>query len=297
MMIWCCQHADQKEAIQDEIQMKEAKNKIIPELSTWKRNKNIDSGKPYPLKLEEKNEGILCVGKVEKKPWQGITAEDLKSFFPIGWGLPKELTDVLNEQTVILKKNMPTLSNNHGTSLIESFRTKFDERYLGEIEDCGDDDRDLIGQLKEGVEVVPHGIGHLYNPSAGYYFGQFSKGIFHGHGLLVVLPSCDFFIGKFNDGMKTEGKLCRFSLGWQYIGSYDNNTPHGKGFIVYKDGRKYVGDFEEGVKHGSGKFRWANGDEFEGPFVNDKIHGSGSFTSKQKGMTYTTLWERGELLN
>ena len=45
---------------------------------------------------------------------------------------------------------------------------------------------------------------------------------------------------------------------------------HGKGEIVWKDGRKYVGDYQHDKKHGYGIFEWNDGRRYEGNWKNGK---------------------------
>ena len=45
---------------------------------------------------------------------------------------------------------------------------------------------------------------------------------------------------------------------------------HGKGKLVWPEGKEYNGDFYEDRRHGFGKFRWHDGREYEGYWKDGK---------------------------
>ena len=45
---------------------------------------------------------------------------------------------------------------------------------------------------------------------------------------------------------------------------------HGKGKIVWPDGRQYEGDYLDDKKHGFGVFIWADGRKYEGQWERGK---------------------------
>ena len=45
---------------------------------------------------------------------------------------------------------------------------------------------------------------------------------------------------------------------------------HGKGILIWPDGKEYTGDFYEDKRHGFGKFKWKDGREYEGEWVKGK---------------------------
>ena len=55
---------------------------------------------------------------------------------------------------------------------------------------------------------------------------------------------------------------------------------HGKGEMVYEDGRSYVGEYYNDKKHGHGSYKWPNsGKVYEGGWMNGKQHGRARFTN------------------
>ena len=105
-----------------------------------------------------------------------------------------------------------------------------------------------------------------------------------------------------------------------YFGEYrvDNNIPHGRGILIYKNGDKYYGNFENGKKNkigiyyfksngakykgewennkmsGYGIYYYPNGTIYEGYFKDNKRHGYGILTTS-KGDIYKTIWNEGNV--
>uniref|UniRef100_A0A8D2Q640 ALS2 C-terminal like n=1 Tax=Varanus komodoensis TaxID=61221 RepID=A0A8D2Q640_VARKO len=133
-------------------------------------------------------------------------------------------------------------------------------------------------------------------------------------------------------GEGREPPLCRFSTftfrsegrlkDAAYEGEWRLGKPHGKGTLMWPDGRNYVGDFEEGLEHGFGiclvpcasedrydcyKCHWREGRRsgygiceygnevvYKGYFKEDLRHGFGildSTSSKEHPSRYTGHWE------
>ncbi|KAG7356956.1 MORN repeat-containing protein [Nitzschia inconspicua] len=59
--------------------------------------------------------------------------------------------------------------------------------------------------------------------------------------------------------------------------SIKDRLPHGKGKMIYDNGREYEGDWKGGRWHGFGMWKNPNGDYYEGKFVYDARHGSGVY--------------------
>ena len=45
---------------------------------------------------------------------------------------------------------------------------------------------------------------------------------------------------------------------------------HGKGELIWKDGRKYIGNYENDKKHGQGEFHWSDGRIYKGEWAHGK---------------------------
>ncbi|CAA2955141.1 phosphatidylinositol 4-phosphate 5-kinase 1-like [Olea europaea subsp. europaea] len=74
-----------------------------------------------------------------------------------------------------------------------------------------------------------------------------------------------------------------------YIGNFANNTPHGSGKYLWKDGSMYEGDWLRGKASGKGKFSWSSGATFEGDFKSGRMEGSGTYIGSDGDM-YRGSW-------
>jgi len=48
---------------------------------------------------------------------------------------------------------------------------------------------------------------------------------------------------------------------------------HGKGTLLWPDGRKYEGEFVNDKRTGKAIFHWGDGRMYEGDFLDGKLHG------------------------
>lgn len=60
------------------------------------------------------------------------------------------------------------------------------------------------------------------------------------------------------------------NLKGDYIGEKKNGVPHGKGKMVWFDGKEYDGEWKNGKRHGKGTMIYRDGREFVGDWVNDE---------------------------
>ncbi|KAL2497255.1 Phosphatidylinositol 4-phosphate 5-kinase 1 [Abeliophyllum distichum] len=81
----------------------------------------------------------------------------------------------------------------------------------------------------------------------------------------------------------------RIQNGDLYIGTLANNTPHGSGKYLWKDGCMYEGDWKRGKASGKGKFSWPSGATFEGEFKSGRMEGSGTYIGSDGDM-YKGSW-------
>ncbi|KAI0511758.1 hypothetical protein KFK09_012390 [Dendrobium nobile] len=82
----------------------------------------------------------------------------------------------------------------------------------------------------------------------------------------IVLPSGDFYTGKWSDGV-----------------------PHGLGKYLWTDGCMYEGEWWHGRTMGRGKFSWPSGATYEGQFKSGFMDGYGTYTGAC-GQTYRGSW-------
>lgn len=81
----------------------------------------------------------------------------------------------------------------------------------------------------------------------------------------------------------------RLPNGDLYIGTFSNNTPHGSGKYLWRDGCMYEGDWKKGKASGRGKFSWPSGATFEGEFKSGRMEGTGTFIGSDGDM-YRGSW-------
>ena len=82
--------------------------------------------------------------------------------------------------------------------------------------------------------------------------------------------------------------------GTRYEGYWKNDKQDVKGFQSWPDGRTYEGDYKEGKKNGIGIFKYSNGDIYEGDWKDDKKEGSGTLTFSD-GISHTGTWVDDEI--
>ena len=63
-----------------------------------------------------------------------------------------------------------------------------------------------------------------------------------------------------------------------YYGEYVNGKRHGKGIMVYNNGRVYEGDWECDYKHGEGYEKFARQCVYQGDYVNGRPEGVGRYS-------------------
>lgn len=84
------------------------------------------------------------------------------------------------------------------------------------------------------------------------------------------------------------------SLGFLYIGEWQNDLFHGKGSYFWTDGTTYVGEFYRGAIYGKGKLTKPSGETYEGFFVNGFRRGRGK-THWVNGDSHVGYWWDNEL--
>jgi len=81
--------------------------------------------------------------------------------------------------------------------------------------------------------------------------------------------------------MKSQGSVNTYGLMAKC--TRDNgkkNKMHGRGLLVWRDGKRYEGEFVNDKRDGKGTFIWKDGRKYEGDWQDGKQHGIGIFTSK-----------------
>ena len=55
-----------------------------------------------------------------------------------------------------------------------------------------------------------------------------------------------------------------------YEGEWENNKMHGRGTLVWRDGKRYEGQFVYDKREGHGTFKWKDGRVYEGQWKDGK---------------------------
>ncbi len=93
----------------------------------------------------------------------------------------------------------------------------------------------------------------------------------------LTTGSGEVYEGSFRGGVLVDGAV-RFQNGDRYLGTLQDQKPHGSGTYYFRNGGTYTGTFVDGRFEGEGKLVKANGETYEGPFVNGVPHGVGFYT-------------------
>ena len=63
-----------------------------------------------------------------------------------------------------------------------------------------------------------------------------------------------------------------------YIGEVnENGKRHGRGIMLYANGRKYEGRWKDDIRHGRGFEKHTNNNVYNGEFLDGKAHGHGIY--------------------
>ena len=102
-----------------------------------------------------------------------------------------------------------------------------------------------IGEVKEGTDDTPHGIG-----------------------IQVIWSSGDIREGYWKDGeLDGRGRVI-FNSGNYYIGELEGGNYNGKGTYYWPNGDKYEGGWKDSSKYGQGTYYTTDGDKYTGIWVN-----------------------------
>ncbi len=168
----------------------------------------------------------------------------------------------------------------------------------------------------------PHGKGALYERGGGVRQGYWSRGQYFGPqggsvspGLVAGGTGC--VAGNCWDGT---GRYV-YEDGREYLGSFKDGHPHGRGSITHLDGRVDSGRWQEGkrtgrrviatpgavaswrakskagclsgdCRNGTGRYRWKDGSAYSGEFRDARPHGYGTWQHTD-GSRYVGRWRMG----
>lgn len=93
-----------------------------------------------------------------------------------------------------------------------------------------------------------------------------------------------------NFGKRREDGPYLLSDGGTYLGSVEQEQPHGKGKWIGKEGQVYEGSWKNGLWHGEGRFVSASGDIYQGSWESGKRSGKG-LMQLLSGYLYRGQWQ------
>jgi hypothetical protein len=121
----------------------------------------------------------------------------------------------------------------------------------------------------------------------GTYIGHFLNAQKHFWGVFTwktgVFKDCRYQ-GEFKGGRLHGRGILVYNNGRVYEGEFENNTPHGSATETYANKDKYVGQFANGYKNGKGVYYYANGEIYDGKFFDNKPHGPGTLKMPNGGV-------------
>ena len=126
------------------------------------------------------------------------------------------------------------------------------------------------------------------------YIGKVINGKINGTGVYMVSSeeSIGFeYIGEFNDDVKEGKGICTFTNGNIYTGGFKNDVMDGIGQMLYKNNDEYIGGWVKGHKHGQGIYRWNEGTIYIGDFKKNKREGQGICYDKEGNVIYDGEWK------
>jgi len=86
-----------------------------------------------------------------------------------------------------------------------------------------------------------------------------------------------------------KGKLV-WPDGRTYDGAFVEGQFHGMAVMKWPDGRTYTGQYNRGKKDGHGVFQWPDGRQYDGEWVDGKREGKGMYTNRA-GVAKYTIWK------
>lgn len=145
----------------------------------------------------------------------------------------------------------------------------------------------ILVQKSEFSEIIYENGRYIgYQASASKHFwGRFLwvSGMF---------KDCEYH-GEFEKGQLHGKGIMIYKNGRVFSGDFITNAPDGNGEEVYPNNDKYVGKYRKGFKCGYGVYTYANGDVYKGTFAENKPNGKGVLSLKN-GSEYTGDFKNGK---
>ena len=125
------------------------------------------------------------------------------------------------------------------------------------------------------------------------YKGEFSKGEYHGKGLLIKNISSIF--GDWEYGEIKGHVIYKINSKFEYDGNFEKNKKNGFGTEKYKDDSIFEGNFVNNKKNGHGIYTFPNDEKYEGNFEDDLFNGEGQYIWGKSGKKYIGQFKNGKI--
>ena len=150
-----------------------------------------------------------------------------------------------------------------------------------------------IGEVKEGTDHIPHGIGIKVLSNGDIEEGYWQNGGLQGRGRDINLSGV-YYIGEYKEGERNGEGTRYFSTGnkW-YEGGWKDGQHYGQGTCYEPNGDKYTGQWD-GQYKGQGEINYKDGTKYTGQW--DRDYRGDDYDSKRHGVgTLYTI--DGQVLN
>lgn len=105
---------------------------------------------------------------------------------------------------------------------------------------------------------------------------------------------CNYYKGEQNNAGQYHGEgHFIYKDAAEYIGQYRRGLRHGFGKFFYPNCSAYEGEWRSNMRHGYGRYCYSNGDYYEGYWSIDRKHGIGTYYSKEFGILFRGIWQKG----
>ena len=154
-----------------------------------------------------------------------------------------------------------------------------------------------IGEVKEGTDDTPHGIGIRVNEYGGsIQEGYWINGELHGRGRDIDNAG-NYYIGEFKRGCYNGEGTWYEDNGNRYEGGLKNGNYYGQGTYYTEDGDKYTGIWAYWRK-GQGEVNYKDGKKYKGYWDWEdgglKRHGLGTLYSADGQVLNQGKWDKDE---
>ena len=152
-----------------------------------------------------------------------------------------------------------------------------------------------IGEVKEGADDTPHGIGiKVMNGGTIIQEGNWNDGKLHGKGR-HILSSGNYYIGEYKGG-NYNGEGAYYCNGDKYEGGWKDGNYYGQGTYYKDNGDKYIGQWD-GDK-GQGEINYTDGKKYIGHWDGDYSYDVyGAYISDYLRHGFGTLYsQKGQVL-